>query len=279
MRKEYYYVYNPEDQLYLCFCGYERCRKNFVCKPHMRECYLIHYVIKGCCLLDVEGEKYLARAGEAFVIPPGRLVTYNDHGSDLSYYWFAFNGPEADVAFEEGLQKEHIVKVPKNNNMIPLFTDCFRELAKERPNRYRIQGILYLLLSNLTEKSLSLEEETENERKNHHIDKALRYIQHNYTKNLTVNKIADYLGLERTYFSKLFKRKTGASPIEYIKNCQLDKALELIVQTNYPFQEISRLVGICDQYYFTKLVKQHTGVTPSEYRRIHGSIPPMQDIK
>ena len=273
VRKEYYNVYDPQEKLYLCYCGFEPCRKNFVCKPHIRECYLIHYVVKGCCMLDLEGEKYLAHAGDIFVIPPGRLVTYNDHGTDLTYYWFAFGGEEADAVFEDGLKRQHVLTLPPKNTIIPLITGCFTELSKEFPNKYVIRGNLNLLIANITGESQPEELESEEERKNYHIDKALHFIQHNYMKDLTVGKIADYLGLERTYFSKLFKRKTGSTPIDYINNCQLDKALELIVETNYSFQKISKLVGICDQYYFTKLVKQHTGCPPSEYRRRHAKKP------
>lgn len=266
MRNEYFNGYNPEASLYLCYCGYENCPPGHGVKPHIRDCYLVHYVISGTCHIHFEDEDYVAEGGDYFIIPPGKLVSYHDDGTPMSYYWYGFNGPEADQFYEGILKRQVIVRATQKEETVRLIKDCLTEKNKTFVNQLRLLGNLYLLLS-LFEQPIQ-NNAAENEKKNDLIvEQALSYIHHNYMKGLTVHKIAEYLNIERTSFSKIFKRKVGLTAIEYISNCQLDKALELIKTTNLSFMEISNLSGICDPYYFTKLVKNRTGVTPSQYRK------------
>lgn len=267
MREEYYNGYNTKDSLYLCYCGYENCPPKHVCHPHFRDCYLIHYVISGTCYIHINNTTYTANSGDYFIIPPNKLVSYNGDSQPMSYYWFGFGGKEADRFYKEILNKQVIVRARYKEETVQLVKACLKEMKKPFSNPFKLRGNLYHLLSLFEHPDLT---DADNEKKTDIlIEQALSYIHHNYMSadGLTVREIAEYLGLERTAFSKIFKRKVGLTAIEYISNCQLDKALELIRSTNLPFIEISSVCGICDPYYFTKLIKNRTGKTPSQYRK------------
>lgn len=267
MKEEYYNGYNVKDSLYLCYCGYENCSPEHECLPHFRDCYLIHFVISGTCQIHINNTTYTANSGDYFIIPPNKLVSYNSDSNPLSYYWFGFGGKEAEKFYKEILNKQVIIKAIHKEETVQLVKDCLAEMKKPFANQFKLRGNLYHLLSLFEQPTLNganAEKKTDLL-----IEQALSYIHHNYMSNngLTVHEIADYLGIERTSFSKIFKRKVGLTAIEYISRCQLDKALELIRTTNLPFIEISSVCGICDQYYFTKLIKNHTSLTPSQYRK------------
>ena len=269
MREEYYNGYNHKDSLYLCYCGYENCPPNHNCLPHFRDCYLIHYVISGTCYIHINNTTHIAKSGDYFIIPPNKLVSYNGDEKPLSYYWFGFGGKEADRFYKEILNKQVIIKALHKEETVQLIKSSIKELKNSFVNQFRLRGNLYHLLSLFEQPTI---DDTDLEKKNDLlIEQALSYIHHNYmsTTGLTVHEIAEYLGIERTSFSKIFKRKVGLTAIEYIGNCQIDKALELIRTTGISFTEISNVCGICDPYYFTKLIKKRTGMTPSQYRKKH----------
>ena len=68
------------------------------------------------------------------------------------------------------------------------------------------------------------------------------------------------------YFSKMFKESTGENFIEYLTNVRIEKAKELLNNTDYSMKEIGIMVGYADPNYFSRTFKKNVGVTPTEYR-------------
>ena len=101
------------------------------------------------------------------------------------------------------------------------------------------------------------------------IEKSKKYIEENYSINITVAGIADSLGLSRNYYGKLFKQNMGTSVSNFITNVRMNKAMELLTNTNMKIYEVGDAIGFTDQHYFSTTFKQVVGVTPSEYRDIN----------
>ncbi len=92
------------------------------------------------------------------------------------------------------------------------------------------------------------------------------YLRHNYTEPIRLDSISSELGVSSTYLGRIFKADYGLSPMEYLKNYRIEQAERLLVRTQHPIQEISRMVGIYDPNYFVKIFKSVNGMTPSAYR-------------
>lgn len=95
---------------------------------------------------------------------------------------------------------------------------------------------------------------------------ACEYISLNLEENLDVHDIAAHFGYTDYYFTKRFKRETGVSVKEFIRDRKLEKACELLKDTNANVQEISERLGFKTHSYFGKLFREKMGVSPSEYR-------------
>ena len=99
------------------------------------------------------------------------------------------------------------------------------------------------------------------------IENAMNIIRENLTRDITLEQIARCVHLAPTYFSILFKNKTGMSYIDYKTKLRMDMARNLLETTCYNLNEISSQVGYSDQKYFSWLYKKYTGTYPHEHRR------------
>jgi len=97
------------------------------------------------------------------------------------------------------------------------------------------------------------------------IRKAKKYIAGNYGSDISLDEVADYLGLSSTYFSRLFHRLVGETFIEYITDIRIEAAKKLLAEQRYKVYEISEMVGFSSSNYFRTLFKKRTGSTPNEY--------------
>lgn len=98
------------------------------------------------------------------------------------------------------------------------------------------------------------------------VGQAIEYMEKNYQKPLTLTILANVVSLNYTYFSNLFKAKTGVSVTAHLQNLRIQKAKELLVSTNDRIREVAHKAGFTDERYFEKLFKRYEGITPSEYR-------------
>lgn len=99
------------------------------------------------------------------------------------------------------------------------------------------------------------------------VREGLEYLEKNYNRNLSLEEICDALGVSRNYFSFLFKKETGENIWSYLTTIRLDKAKELLRNTDDKTYAIAYQVGYDNPSYFSKLFKKSTGMTPNEYRR------------
>lgn len=96
---------------------------------------------------------------------------------------------------------------------------------------------------------------------------ALDFINQNYTRDLSVDLVAEHVGKSNNYFSSLFKKETGLSFTRYLKTLRIAHAKLLLAQTMMLTSEISEQVGFGDYKYFSTVFHDIVGVSPSEYRR------------
>ncbi len=97
------------------------------------------------------------------------------------------------------------------------------------------------------------------------VAEALRFIEKNYCRNITLEDVAAHLNLTANYLSRVLKKQTCQNFIDLITEKRIQKAKELLLQ-NLSIKEITYLVGFNSQNYFTKIFKKIVGVTPSEYK-------------
>ncbi|HIT89373.1 MAG TPA: helix-turn-helix transcriptional regulator [Candidatus Merdenecus merdavium] len=99
------------------------------------------------------------------------------------------------------------------------------------------------------------------------VRKVMNYVMLNYTKKITVNSIAEYLGLTPNYLSAIFKNEKGISLTRYIHQVRINRSLTLLANTDLPITEVAEKVGIEDYNYFSRVFKQRMNMSPTNYRK------------
>jgi len=102
------------------------------------------------------------------------------------------------------------------------------------------------------------------------VEAAKAFIDEHLSKEVSLEEVADVLGLNPSYFSQLFKQTTDETFVQYRTRRRMDKAKKLLEQPHYRITDISYEVGYADHPHFTKMFKKHTGYSPSEYRSMLG---------
>ena len=124
----------------------------------------------------------------------------------------------------------------------------------------------YMLERLYEESRKSLAESNENDV----YKKALHFIRANYTEGITVADVARHTGYSESYFGYAFKKKYKRSVSLYIRELQLAKAKDLLVDTAFPISAVASYVGFDDSNYFTAIFKKHFGISPKEFRKKYG---------
>lgn len=99
------------------------------------------------------------------------------------------------------------------------------------------------------------------------LGQAIGYVDINYARGIRLQDVARLFGIESTYFSKQFKKRTGRNFNDYITELRMKRARRLLELGNYTVAEVAELVGYQSQRHFSRLFKQHTGRYPSEVQR------------
>lgn len=102
----------------------------------------------------------------------------------------------------------------------------------------------------------------------YYVDKACKYIENNFNKQISLQDISNSVHLTKNYFANLFKSQTGNTVMEYLTEIRINKAQELIKETDLKIYEIAERVGYNNSNYFIKVFKKFLGTTPNNYRNI-----------
>lgn len=142
------------------------------------------------------------------------------------------------------------------------------ELSRTVDKLYRcktIQEVLGITEHAIHELEIYLQEKNEGFRKE--ITQVKSYIYHNYDKNLSVEMLAEQVYLSAGYLSAVFKEETGMNLNRFIREVRMNKAKEMLENTNMKITQIAKEVGFINTSYFCRSFREFFGNTPESCRR------------
>lgn len=252
---------NISDGIHITSAAWQTCPNGHGFGPVIRDHYLLHYIISGKGIYEVDGTTYHLSAGQAFLAYPGLRSYYRaDEEDPWTYQWVGFYGHEADVLIERcgfSRGKDLIFSLDCKENALQLLKQIEANFSKPDENsRIAAVGYLYQFLSLIAKP----------QQHKGYAEKLIQYIQLHYYYQITVTDMAAYVGLNRSYLSKIFKEYTGSSPQEYLLDFRIGRAKVMLRETSLPIFEVAYSCGFVNLPYFTTQFKKRTGVSPKVYR-------------
>ena len=253
--------------------GWEHCKPSHSYGPAARNHYLFHYVISGTGTLmsdDSAGRThtYQIRSGQGFMIFPKQVNTYiADEKLPWEYAWVEFDGLKAKESLEmAGLTMDSPIYHPGGRDLsLELKNEMLYIAQHSDQSPFHLIGHLYLMLDYLTRSSSKRLMQTGKIR-DFYIKEAISFIEQNFQNDISVEDIAGFCNLNRSYFGKIFRDTLGKSPQEFLISYRMSKAAELLKLTELSVGDISSAVGYLNQLHFSRAFKKIYGTSPRQWR-------------
>jgi len=265
--KESYKLQNIESMgLAVYNCGVQSCEPGHFWGPAMRDHYLIHLVTSGKGLFEMDGHSYPLSAGDGFLVVPSRIAYYRaDEKEPWEYSWVGFNGVDAGrLLLPTGLdEKNPVFHYDRDDLFIKQLKAIRSELGPAPSDEARRQAHLLLFLASL----IDVLGKSSGEKRGgyQYIQRALRYIEFNYSRPIDVDDIAKSANISRSHLYRLFMEHLSIPPNEYLIRYRIGKACTLLHQPGISIAEAAYSTGFSDQLYFSKVFKKYKKIPPSKF--------------
>lgn len=255
--------------LFLCFCGIEDCAPSYSYGPAVRPQYVLHYIIDGEGSFTVNNKTYILKKNQGFLIRPG-TVTYYEAAKDnpWSYMWIGFNGVKAETYLNyANLNEENLIfEYSKDSTLKDYISEMLKLNEMDYSNELKIEGLLYFFMSKLVETRKDVFSQKAYKSAELYLEKSIEFIENNYSNNIKINDIATYIGINRSYLTHIFKKNINISPQDFLVNYKIDKACNLLQNTDLSIKVVAKSIGYSDPLTFSKIFKKVKGLSPKNYR-------------
>lgn len=247
-------------------CGRESCDPLHFWGPARKVGYTIHYVTSGRGILSYRGSTYELGTGDGFVISPDYDAFYEaDEHDPWSYRWLIVSGSQAKIILEmTSLLSTPIFHFDRDDRLVRYLDLIYSSSLDSKVPDVLMLGNTLLFLADLVKLFPSKHQLTYMMGKNY-VQKASEYMEEHFSESFSINDVAIYVGVDRSYLYKLFQRHYGLSPTAYLEQVRLTHACRLLLDKDRSIQEVAYLCGYSDAGYFSTIFKKHKGVSPKKF--------------
>jgi len=249
-------------------------------------------VVNGTGVYDTPAGSYQLQQGDVFLLHPGQvhgfshqhhLVIYNLLWRDreLRFDWDSISGmPGYHLFFhlepnsrEKIRFKQHLhLDQPELNRAKALIEQIHDEVARHREGfSTAVRSLLGLFFVLICRTCAAPEKDRGSELQK--VANAIHYMTEHYSRPLNRARLARIANMSEATFFRYFRRTTGLSPADYLRNLRLSKAEAMLRTTDMPQSEISERCGFCDGNYFIMCFRNRYRITPHKYRKLFRRSP------
>jgi AraC-like DNA-binding protein len=248
---------------------------DFVLQKEKTGLYIMAWVYAGSGNMQLDDTHTALKSGDLFHIHPGRKMVITTSPTDtLVFYSIHYQSGLLRWEGQEAIWKQTEAPLPleqyqhfgEQSVLKDTFIRLF-EIWQEKHSGYvwQVKVGLLEILHELTRYKLMENEEDRQARQI--IQTSIDYIKlHVHDESLNRERMAQHAALSPGYFSILFKKHTGISPIHYLNKIRMDRAKELLRTSRISIKQIATLVGFSDSFYFSRVFGKETGMSPRDYR-------------
>ncbi|MFV0589936.1 MAG: AraC family transcriptional regulator [Draconibacterium sp.] len=256
-------------ELYLSDIGFYPAAKGHLRKRDsgIQEHILI-YCIDGSGFVSLNEESFEIVPNSYFVIEAGKAHSYwSSEEMPWSIYWLHFGGKRSNCfgRFFGKVQQLDPAGDARVDARIRYFDDILTVLEAG----FSLENLEY---SNLCLNSLLASffyvntiRSAKGLKYKDPVEKAIHYMQENLNRMLSIGELARAAQLSESHLSKLFKQRTGVSPIDYFIKLKMQEAIRLLTNQSLRIKEVAFILGYKDPFYFSRIFTKHIGENPKAF--------------
>lgn len=255
-----------ENEIKLYYCGKRYRSISHRYGPYNQDRYLIYYIKEGSALLTLKNGKTMTLSGGFFVNFPESYASYRcEEGAPWTIKWIMADGSmiEKYLSLLKITRENPYIALNEEQNIEAVFDEMYENFDKNTlSSKIYCISLIHKLFSVL---SKDMEGIFEN---NGYICRAKKLIEENYgDSEFNVSVLSEKLGLHHNYFSILYKKETGETPMKSIQRIRLQNACKMLRFTDKLIKEVALGNGFADELYFSRVFKNTFGVSPNVYRK------------
>lgn len=250
--------------------GYEKCGPAFDIHRTDYPFHVVKYTIKGKGLLRIHGKEHILESGVLSSFSPGVEHEYQTDTADpMEHIFVTFIGKDSESLLKKStLASEGIMHVSDPEGTISLFEAILNKGIEK--NEYAEQLCVNYLRILLLEQACAVARTgVKHSLARQSYWKCRKYIDENFSWLYSVGQVADASNINVRYMSRLFKKYSYITPHQYLTRLKMNKAVNLLLNSQLTVAQVGREVGFEDPYHFSRVFRKHQGASPRNYRQRH----------
>lgn len=234
-------------------CWYCRSPRARIVETHKHKNFEMMIFTRGTYEYEVRHKKYVARAGDVVIYPPGTTHTEQNPPNDPpEMYVFQFKW--------QHIPPNLPLQVHDRNGRIRVMAEWLRNFWDRQTGfwKYAREGYMFGFVAEI----IRLTESPENEL----VTYMRNFIYEHIDKPLTLANLAKEAHLSRSRFALQYRLLSGVTPMDDVRQIRLDVASRLLLCSDIPLKEVAQRVGYQSHAAFTKAMQKNKGLSPSQLR-------------
>ncbi|QNF33771.1 AraC family transcriptional regulator [Adhaeribacter swui] len=235
--------------------------------------YIFFYCTEGLGYITLNDTEYQLEPNTYFIIPKNTRHRYwSSLPNPWSIYWVHFTGNLASQVYERSLldNTPQVQPIPFEESRINQFEQIYAILESSHQEKELeianlnlldfITSVIYYKAANPALYDLDA------------VSNSIKYMKANLHLPLEIEALARQQKISVPHYCRIFKKKTGSSPINYFNHLKIQKSCQYLYFTEKSIKEICAELSIDDPFYFSRLFRKVIGMPPSRYKKLHKKI-------
>lgn len=249
--------------IYAAWCNRYRCDGRYAVTREFLDFFSLIYVIGGKMQFEYEGETIIVSENEAILLDFRKPHHYHSLTDHLDKWEVIFEG-NASESFYKLIVTNWGYSFPVQGRIKGVLERMMSELDKPLTDDFEMSLLFNSLFTYIMK--------DHQQKLSDPVKTALAYMNEHSGEPLQINEIADYVGLSRSYFSRLFTRETRQTPYDYLLETRINRAKQMLALDRVPVSAVAEQCGFVNTSHFIRVFKEKTGQTPASFRNFFNMI-------
>ena len=249
--------------------GKFRCDNDYFTEREGLDQYLLIHTCSGCGYLNYRGKDLTLSPGSTILINCREYQKYGTQKNNLwEFFYFHFSGNAADSL--EYIINDNSIKIitfPEEN----IILDTYHNLENVssisgKKMDLKVSMLMYTLLTQIALAKNSENDSQRIEKYSKDINRVIKKMQNCYMDSISIDELAAICHMSKYHFIRTFNHIAGQTPHKFLLTVRINRAKELLHNSDFSVSNIANLVGFTDPNSFIRAFKLRTRVTPLQFR-------------